>query len=315
MHFRETERLSGVHGWQQAVSAVYFPLVTEGRCEGDFNGTLDVWSFGALSATRIACDAVLYRREGAHLRDERESSLLISVPGSTEVTFRQNGRQATCTPGGLVIERSDAPYEYWHSKPDVQWVIKVSRDSVRARIGATEEMLALAMDARSGLASYFLSSLRAAVDHAPDLDAPGRAAAGAHLLEILCLALRADSRVLTSDSSVVRQAHLHRAEIFIQDNLRDPSLSPDRVAAACGISVRYLQRLFAQTGRTASSHIRDCRLTRCDEELRRGSRTGNLAAVAYKWGFTDQAQFSRLYRSRFGHSPREARSLSVRQEK
>jgi AraC-like DNA-binding protein len=308
MLFGHSEKFSGVRGWQQAVSAAYFPLAAEGRNRGDFRGELDIWNLGAVSATRIACDAVLYRREAAHLREERESSLLISVPSRAEVTFRQNGQQAKCAPGGFVIERSDAPYEYWHAKPDVQWVVKVPRESVQARIGGAERTLALSVDARSGLAAYFLSSLRVAVTHAPDLPERSRAVAGAHLLDILCLALRADARALNSAESGIRRAHLHRAEAFIDDHLREPSLTPEAVAMACGISVRYLQRLFAETGRTISSHIRDCRLSRGDEDLRRGPTVGTVASIAYRWGFSDQSQFSRLYRARYGRSPRETRA-------
>jgi AraC-like DNA-binding protein len=312
MKFQHTEKLSGVRGWQQAVSAAYFPLVTEGRNQGDFHGSLDIWNLGAVSATRITCDAVLYRRDASHLREEQESSLLISIPSRAIVTFRQNNRQAICPPGGFVIERSDAPYEYWHEKPDVQWVVKVPRDAVLARIGRAERTLELSVDARSGLASYFLSSLRAAVTHASNLTEQGKAAAGAHLLEILGLALRGDARALGSGQRAIRQAHLHRAEAFIYDHLKDPDLKPEVIAAACGISVRYLQQLFAEAGRTMSTFIRESRLTRCDEDLRHGIGAETIASIAYRWGFADQAQFSRLYRARYGLSPRKARMAHAR---
>ena len=310
MMFEQTRRNSGVSGWQEVVSAAYFPLVAKGRHQGDFHGTLDIWNMGVVSATRIICDAVLYRRETVHLREERESSVLISIPSHAEVTFRQHGQQAKCAPGGLVIERSDAPYEYWHAKPDVQWVVKLPRGSVQDRIGRAEKALGLCIDARSGLAAYFLSSLRAAVTHAPDMPESGRAAAGMHLLDILCLALRADVRALDSGDTAVQQAHLDRAELFISDHLRDPDLTTDTVAAACGISARYLQRLFAKSGRTVSGYLRDCRLMRCHEDLRRGQHAGNIATLAYRWGFTDHAQFSRLYRAKFRSSPRERRAMA-----
>lgn len=295
----------GLADWQQRVSAAYFPLVTEGRRGKNFRGRLDIWQLGLVSATRIDCDAVLYRRTPRHLREERESAFLISIPGSAEVTFHQSARQAQCRPGGFVIERSDAPYEYWHDTPDVQWVAKIPRDSVRARIGSFEKFLGLSMDARSGIASYFLSSLSSAVTHADAMDESARALAGEHLIEVLCLALLAGERALDSSESAVRRAHLHRAETFIRKSLKNPGLSAGTVAEACGISMRYLQQLFEGTGFTASGYIRECRLVRSDEDLRRGADT--ITAIAYRWGFSDQAQFSRHYRARFGLTPSEAR--------
>ena len=295
----------GLADWQQTVSAAYFPLVTEGRREKSFRGRLDIWRLGLVSATRIDCDGVLYRRTSRHLREEKESSFLISIPGSAEVTFHQSARQTQCRPGGFVIERSDAPYEYWHENPDVQWVAKVPRDSVRARIGSFEKFLGLSMDARSGIASYFLSSLHSAVTHADTLDDSGRLLAGEHLIEVLCLALLAGERAIDSSESAIRQAHLQRAEGFIRKSLKNPGLSAATVAEACGISMRYLQQLFEATGFTVSGYIRECRLIRCDEDLRRKADT--VTAIAYRWGFSDQAQFSRHYRARFGMTPSEAR--------
>lgn len=301
-----SETRKGADLWQHQVSAAYFPLAIQSRDPERFRGRLEIWPFGAVSATRITCDPVMYRRESRHLQDDRDSSVLISVPGGSEVTFRQNGDEARCKPGGFVIERSDAPYEYSHPEADVQWVVKVPRDSVRARIGATERFVGLVQDARSGLASYFLTSLRNAIDHAAHMDPQARAIAGDHLVETLCLALRADDRAIASQTSAVRRAHLHRAEAFIRGHLKNPDLAPALVAEGCGISVRYLYRLFAESGRSVADYIRDCRLVHCDEDLRR-NRGATLTAIAYRWGFSDQAQFSRAYREKFGLSPSERR--------
>ena len=293
--------------WQDKVSAAYFPLMTRSRDTVAFRGDLAIWPFGLVSATRIDCDAVLYRRTPSHLHDEKESFFLISVPGTAEVTFCQNDRQAQCRPGGFVIERSDAPYEYWHDTADVQWVVKVPRASVRARLGPSERFLGLSVDARTGMASYFLSSLSAAITHAEGLDGKARDLIGDHLIDVLCLALRGDERALDSSESATRLAHLQRAEVFIGHNLKNPALSPAMVAQACGISVRYLQHLFAGAGQTVGGHIRDARLLRCHEELCRHDRLETITTIAYRWGFADQTQFSRHYRTKFGCTPRETR--------
>lgn len=300
----------GAGRWQEAVSAAYFPLDTACGDRAAFQGALDIWPLGPLAVTRIQCDGVLYRRKAAHLRDDSESAILISIPGQARVTFRQYAREAKCPPGGFVIERSDAPYEYWHQERDTQWVVKVPADSIRARVGDLERFVALSMDARKGVAAYFMAGLRNAVEHLDGMEGAARQLAGQHLLEVLCLALRGDERVMTSQSSVVQAAHLDRAQDFIRRNLKSPGLSPQDVAGACGISLRYLQRLFAASGESVSGHIRDCRLARCDEELRAGGRE-SITQIAYRWGFSDQAQFSRHYRSRFGRAPSATRQAAL----
>lgn len=45
----------------------------------------------------------------------------------------------------------------------------------------------------------------------------------------------------------------------------------------------------------------------CDEMLRDPSCRKSISEIAYRWGFADQAQFSRHYRAQFGKTPSEAR--------
>lgn len=298
---------TGADKWQEEVSNTYFPLDIECHDRAEFSGEMDRWSLGTVGLSRIHCDGLIYRRHKRHFLNETESSLLISIPEDAEVQFIQNQRRTTCRPGGFVVERSDAPYEYWHGRRNRQWVLKVPSASVRARVGASERLGGLSFDATKGVASYFLSSLRNTVQHIDSIDAAAREAAGTHLLELLCLTIRDDQRILGSNTSSVRAAHLARAEQFIRNNLKDPELSPGLVADACGISLRYLQRLFSETDQSINGYIRERRLNRCDEELRATLSDRTVAEIAYRWGFADQSQFSKHYKSRFGRTPTETR--------
>ncbi|SDU48148.1 helix-turn-helix domain-containing protein [Stappia sp. ES.058] len=303
---------TGGDRWQKVVSEAYFPLDTECRNRADFFGEMDRWSLGVVGLSRIRCDGVLYRRRRRHFLDETESSLLIAIPENEEVQFSQNQRLTSCKPGGFIVERSDAPYEYWHERRNVQFVLKVPSASVRARIGPSERLGGLAFDARQGVASYFLSSLRAAISHIDQLDDAAREAAGNHLLEMLCLAIRSDNRVLDSNISSIRAAHLHRAEQFIRENLKNPELSPKMVAEACGISLRYLQQLLSESDQSINGYIRERRLNRCNEDLRAGGHGTTVAEIAYRWGFADQAQFSKHYKAKFNCTPTQTRKAADR---
>ena len=134
--------------------------------------------------------------------------------------------------------------------------------------------------------------------------------AGQHLLELLCLSMRSDDRILDSHSSTIRAAHLQRAEQFIRDNLANPNLNSQLVAESCGISLRYLQQLFAENDHSIVGYIRDKRLTRCDEALKIANDTSTVAQIAHKWGFYDHAQFCKHYRKRFGCTPTDTRRQS-----
>jgi AraC family transcriptional regulator, positive regulator of tynA and feaB len=92
----------------------------------------------------------------------------------------------------------------------------------------------------------------------------------------------------------------------IKDGFADPDIGPSEVAAKVGISLRYLQKLFAARGSTFSGHVYSLRLDHAARLLQRralvkGSQP--LSGIADASGFRDYAYFARSFRRRFACSP------------
>ncbi|MEV6975987.1 helix-turn-helix domain-containing protein [Kitasatospora sp. NPDC093806] len=108
---------------------------------------------------------------------------------------------------------------------------------------------------------------------------------------------------------------LCRIRAHIEQNLADPDLSPESIARAQHISVRYLHKLFQQDGMTVGQWVRRRRLEACRRELERPSRRQtSVSAVAHRWGFVSHSHFSRAFRDAFGVSPREWQAYATRTE-
>ncbi|WP_338894343.1 helix-turn-helix domain-containing protein [Streptomyces sp. TG1A-60] len=108
--------------------------------------------------------------------------------------------------------------------------------------------------------------------------------------------------------SCTGETMLLRVRDFMLRHLADPKLSPAIIAAAHSMSVRSLHRLFEAEGATVSAWIRERRLEHCRRDLAdplRGRQP--IRAIAARRGFTDQASFSRAFRSAYGLSPQEYR--------
>ncbi|MGW4029205.1 helix-turn-helix domain-containing protein [Streptomyces sp. NPDC004838] len=106
---------------------------------------------------------------------------------------------------------------------------------------------------------------------------------------------------------------LSRILDHIELHLADTGLSPEMIADANHISVRYLHKLFQAQGLTVRRWIQRCRLEECRRELlRRGGSQRTIAAVAGRWGFISASHFSRVFRAAYGMSPREWRETSGR---
>jgi AraC-like DNA-binding protein len=140
---------------------------------------------------------------------------------------------------------------------------------------------------------------------------PEAEAVGRHALDLLATSLEATSEAGAAVFSRGSAALLMRINAYLRDNLADPALVPARVAAAHGISVRHVHRLFRESGDSVAAAIRRGRLDRCRADLEDPrQRARSITEIALRWGFNDSAHFSRAFKGRFGASPRAVRKRS-----
>lgn len=294
-------------GWTSVIAEAYFPLQLHFRSPLEFNGRLERKVMGHVSLSRLTSSAANYERRKRHIREAREEEFLITIPKSTAVEFRQLGRDVRCEPGGFILERGDEPYRFIYERPNDLFVAKVSKAALSERVRQPDRFCARAFNATSGTASLFVSMVQQSHSQLSDDNPAANEVIGRQMLELLGLALEGETGVEASSASSVRAAHLQRVDQFIRSNLKNPDLSPDLIARGCGISKRYLHELYKDVNGTVSQQIRDQRLTAARDRL---SSSGDMtiADVAYRFGFADQAQFSRLFKARFGMPPSEYRA-------
>ncbi|MET3451017.1 helix-turn-helix domain-containing protein [Curtobacterium sp. 1544] len=96
---------------------------------------------------------------------------------------------------------------------------------------------------------------------------------------------------------------LRDAVRFIEEHAAERPSVPE-IAAACGLSQRGLQDVFART-LDSSPHrfLRDHRLDRVRRELLHADGGDTVAVIAERWGFTNHGRLAVAYRDRFGEDP------------
>jgi transcriptional regulator GlxA family with amidase domain len=107
-------------------------------------------------------------------------------------------------------------------------------------------------------------------------------------------------------------AHLLTALELVESHVEHP-MSRRALAQAAGISVRQLERLFAQhLDTTLDGHYREIRLDRARTLLRQTVLP--VAEVALASGFQSASHFSRQYKNRFGYAPGEERRTKAQRK-
>ncbi len=293
--------------WHETISRAYFPLDLTFSQPETFNGSLQMWELGNVSLSRLTSDAIFYRRFPGHFQRSDQEEFLVTLPVISEVRFSQCGREVCAEPGSFFVERSHEPYEFSHAERADIFVMKLSSEVFSTRLQTPDRFCSLKFDTKHGVGALFADLVRLVPARYQSMSEEARAVLGWHLIDLLSLALHADKRILTSSTSPIRTAHLRRIESFVLRHIEDPNLGPDEVAAGCGISVRYLHRIFRDTNQTLGQWIRNLRLEKAHEDLRTPTDRRSIGEIAYTHGFSDQAQFSRAFRTRFGISPKETR--------
>ena len=292
--------------WSRVIAETYFPLQLAYRDAANFQGRLERRSLGPVSLSRLQTEPAQYERRPSDISRSSDEEYLITIPRRSPVEFRQIGREVRCDPGGFILERGDEPYRFSYNATNDLCVLKIAKPYLAERLRNPDRFCALVLDGRTGVGGLFTSMARQVQGGVSNEGRTGEIL-GRQMIELLALALDSGAETDGSVPTVVRLAHLQRAQRFVQNNLSNPLLSPEIVADACGISKRYLHELFSETNATVSQHIREQRLIAARNLLQ---LPGNLpmADIAYRYGFSDQAQFSRLFRAMFGQSPSGYRS-------
>lgn len=222
----------------------------------------------------------------------------------------QDGRQTVVASGDIVLVDPIRPLRIEANAMGV-YQIDVCAERLMSVFPQAEGLTSIAFRSDDGAGSILRATLDELFQVAGNLsDTMGNQIADAvpHLIAAAMSALPAASQAVPSR---LEAYHQQRIREVIRTNLQNPDLDPRFIARAVGLSPRYVHQLFSHEATTLMNRIQIERLERCREEFKMASlRHRTIGEIAYKWGFTSQAHFSRAFRAHFGMTPRAFRNQS-----
>lgn len=276
-----------------------------------FEGHLEQLRRGEMEVCRIQASGqrVLRTAAQANAGDPPVCVVTLQIEGQGRII--QNGRTACLAPGDVALFTNARAYELRFDDAFEQRVFIVPQALAQRAIADVDTVAALTLPAAHP-GSRILSAFASGLMDAPDL--PDEQ--GEHLRQAMLETLSAmlADRGLSRRVGQTQLGRYHRARIhaFIRDNLSNPALGAEIIAAAMRISKPHLHRLFEAESLTLSATIWQLRLEACRKDLARPAlRHLGVGEIAYRWGFVDSAHFSRRFRQAFGCSPREWRETAL----
>ncbi|MFH9236760.1 helix-turn-helix domain-containing protein [Streptomyces anulatus] len=236
-----------------------------------------------------------------------ETYLRVLRPLVGEVHVEQDGRQAVACSSRLVCYDSSRRHRITMPEDFRMVTLALPHRSIGLTPKESELLTARVWHGSHGVGAL-MSELLAGLERYGEevdtaIDLLGGSVAG------LAGALFAERiRSAAAETGAGRQTLMVNVQAFIRENLAVPELSPVAVAQQHNVSLRYLQKIFNEHNTSPARWIRDERLARCRSELADpGLAHLSIAAIGERSGFYGASHFSRLFRDRYGVTPRDYR--------
>ena len=94
--------------------------------------------------------------------------------------------------------------------------------------------------------------------------------------------------------------------MILERRFAEPDFSAQKLAAAAGLSERYVNELLYEAGASFTMRLIELRLRKAADLLARAGRR-RISDIAFDCGFNDLSYFNRCFRRRFGLTPSAAR--------
>lgn len=284
--------------WRETVSDTHLGWDLPARRDAVFAGSIAQQPLGQSQLLLCSCDPCNGSRRRPQLAraDEAYYGILYLLRGRERLV--QAGHEIDLATGYFTLWDSTRPLDFVVPDRLQKITLLVPQKTLDAALPQARNLTGRAIDGRTGIGALFATHLRALARETRD----GMPATESVLRATFDLLSAALLPAEVGEGGHYGEAIRARIRDFILARLGDPELEPEMIATAIGLSLRQLHRVFAGGGATIERWIWRQRLERCRQDLLLQPKVA-ISQVAFRWGFSDAAHFSRTFRAQFGTTP------------
>ena len=289
--------------WRDALSASHLDWRLDPPGERPFVARIRQRTLDGIRVVECRCDPCTGWRRRAELRrtDGAYFGILFELRGREVI--RQGDREAILEAGDFVLWDSEREMEFRVVEPLHKLTLLIPKARARLLLGDAERYAGTVVTGSGKADGISAEALRRLARDFASIEEHEAEAVMEPLLSLLMATLT--TRRQPMEASPAHRDSFSRFCRHIEENLGDCALTPSAVAEAHGVSLRYLHAIFAENGTSFGRFLRKERLRHCHRELALAGSRKTVTEVAFRWGFSDMAHFSRAFKAEFGLSPRD----------
>ncbi|MEM9623219.1 MAG: helix-turn-helix domain-containing protein [Pseudomonadota bacterium] len=294
--------------WREHICDVFVELDCETTAP-QFHGEIAHLPMGVMQLSKVTSEAHDVYRSKRQLARTSNDCMLVSLQIKGHCNVEQDGRHTLLGPGDLVMYDSTRVYALRFRGPFEQLVLKIPRVRMRDHLASPERITAMTCSGQSGMGRLTFNLVANIAEQMQVLEHHELDRLAGNVVDMVGTTFAGELQPGSVDLSTTSAALLLRIKTYVGEHLRDPNLSRDHIAAAHGISVRYLNKLFLAEDVQLTQWIREQRLTNIARDLAAPQLSGRtIAEIAYSWGMNSIPHFCRLFKTTYGLSPRDYRA-------
>jgi len=299
---------------QEMLDAVYIPARAYPLQKTAISGHFRSRRIGRCTIFEVTADGHGIRRSRAEINASEADFYSVKYLREGRGEIEQEGRRNRFESGDICVLDSRYPYNLEFADGFSLSSFIIPHDLLYPRLVNPRAALGGMIPADSTLSPLLCSHM----DGLINLQNDGNEMYSATLNDALCglVAISLDYCNQTVEVNHKSANYMRYLAVidYVTHNLTDPQLSPRSVACACGISVRYLHKLFEPQGCTFGRWLLKQRLERCREQIADPRFADKkLTVIPYDWGFNNLSHFIRAFRQEYGLTPRDYRKQAQTQ--
>ncbi|MFD9391655.1 AraC family transcriptional regulator [Streptomyces sp. NPDC060000] len=314
--FRTTDLPVGARfeAWAERMGRTHAPMQLASDHIADYHGHQRVIELGDVVMWSATFDHLVFRRTPKLIRQSDPESYHLSLLLKGEGAADWGRHRAAYRINDFHTNSSSRSYEIVTGPDPVTLVaVELPRSLVAVPGHRADQVIGRRVSGREGvgalLAQFLLQLVADTASYQPS-DGPRLGTVATDLVTaVFGHAVDADLRLPPETRDRTLTLHI---KTFVRRHLADPDLTPAAIAAAHHVSRSYLYRLFQAEGLTVASYIREQRLTNAHRDLADPRlRDLPIHAVGARWGFPRAAEFTRAFRTAYGHPPSALREQAL----
>lgn len=305
---RQIERFNTIEAFSDAVRALPIPWELD-TTEKQFSASIQRKSAEKISFASVAFAPCRCERPASpdQAKDTRYICLTSQRQGLQR--FIWGAQQEIVAPDELILWDSGQPMILENDTAAHAYNFWLPLDRIERRVGDIADYIGEKVSRVDPASRILRSHLEMIYKEIDRLQSPATAKILDATIDLIFSCFRARGAEADIDSrkfGLMREAF---AYIECAEDLAE--VTPDTLAMHLGISKRYIQHLFNETGMTLSTYVGNVRLERAKNALSSPHfRFYSITEIAHHFGFFDCSHFIRSFKKNYGLTPSQYRNRS-----